>query len=96
MGRRNCFSGLPSLTLTGWEKIRNLHSPDFRSGQKGLDVTNYGAIIAFHLNRLNARGSNPCFTAKHLMFSSKHKIHENSMKGATHIQMQGQMNATNL
>lgn len=56
MGRGNCFSGLPSLTLTGWEKIRNMHSPDFRSGQKGLDVANYGAVTAFYLNRLNAEG----------------------------------------
>lgn len=50
------FSGWPSLTLTGWEKIRNMHSPDFRSGQKGLDVTNYDAVIAFYLNKLNAEG----------------------------------------
>lgn len=50
------FSGMPSLTLTEWEKIRNMHSPDFGSGQKGLDVTNYGAVTAFHLNRLNVEG----------------------------------------
>lgn len=28
------------MTLTGWEKIRNMHSSDFRSGQKGLNAAN--------------------------------------------------------
>lgn len=35
------------MTLTGWEKIRNMHSSDFRSGQKGLNVANGSYMLSF-------------------------------------------------
>ena len=41
------FLACPLVTLTGWEKIRNMRSSDFRSGQKGLNVANGSYVLSF-------------------------------------------------
>lgn len=46
-GRGIVFLARPLVTLTGWEKIRNMHSSDFRSGQKGLSVANSTVTVPF-------------------------------------------------